>query len=498
MKIQNSEFFKKIKTNPLLMYYRIAVIIFLSLLVSNARAQEVQTPDSSLSKLLQSPEKYVDAVASKIDNYYSRINAKTEKTLERLSHWEEKIKSLLEKASPETAAKLFAKDQITFKVLLEKYKEGKLAVESQKTKYNEYREKLNNTLKYVDTRKQELDKKILKPLEEANAKAKQLEDKIKNTEALEQLIKERRKQLLDQAMKYIGKSKYFQKMSKETYYYLETIKNYKEIFSNPTKAEEVALKLLKRIPSFNEFLERNSFLSSAFGNPGAVNPNGTVGLLQSRVAVQGVAQQQLSASGPNPQQVFQQALQSARGQINELKQKISEFGGNSSDFDIPDFKPNPQKSKTLLQKIEFSGNIQTTKNNSAFPVSSDFGFSVGYKPSPKTVFGIGGSYKLGWGDSFDNIRLTHQGVSLRTFIDWRLKRSFFISGGYEQNYFTEIKNFSQLRDYSSWKSSALLGLSKKYKISKKKNGELKILYDFFSQTKIPKTSPVLFRVGFGL
>jgi hypothetical protein len=50
----------------------------------------------------------------KVDKYYSRITSKTEKTLVRLAKWENKIKQLLQKASPETAQRLFADKEATF------------------------------------------------------------------------------------------------------------------------------------------------------------------------------------------------------------------------------------------------------------------------------------------------------------------------------------------------------------------------------------------------
>lgn len=457
----------------------------------------LQGQDTTTLQLI-SPEKYIAAISSKAEKYYKDVAAKTEKTLEKLVKWENKIKSLLEKVSPETASRLFASNQITFATLLQQYKEGKIAAEGYMASYDHYRDKLTTTFKYLDEKKDQLNKTVIQPLQDAKGKIDKLNDQLTNTEALEKLIKERKKLLMQQAIQYIGKSKYLQKISKESYYYVQSLRNYKEVFSDPKKAEEIALRLLKKIPAFNDFLEKNSLLASLFGSPAAGgNPAGTVGLLQSRASVLSGAQNQLRSGGPNPQQFFQQAVQSAQGQLNQLRQQIAPWGGNS-DFDVPDFKPNAQRSKKFLQKIELSFNVQSTRHNNIFPLSSDIGFSAGYKPNEKLIAGFGGSYRIGWGTSFSNIRISHQGIGLRSFLDWKIRGGFFISGGYEQNYFSEIRSIQQLRDYSGWKSSALLGLSKKYSVGKKRKGEMKILYDFFSQTKIPKTSSVLFRVGFGL
>jgi hypothetical protein len=54
-----------------------------------------------------------------------------------------------------------------------------------------------------------------------------------------------------------------------------------------------------------------------------------------------------------------------------------------------------------------------------------------------------------------------------------------------------------LKDYNAWQRSALIGVSKKYKISKKVKGEMKLLYDFLANQHLPVSQPVLFRLGYG-
>ncbi len=481
------------------------ILTILCITSSRLFSQGVQT-DTIANQLSQVPSKYFNEISSKADKYFKEVTSKTEKTLEKLVKWEEKIKSLLEKINPEAAAKLFSNSQVTFKSLLQKYKEGVVATEGYILSYDQYRDKLNTTLKYLDEKKQKLNATAIKPLETAREKVGKLNEQLANTEALQKLIKERKKLLMQQAAQYLGQSKYLQKINKQAFYYFEALRNYKQVFSDSKKAEELALKLLKKIPAFNDFMEKNSLLASLFGSPGlAGNPNGTIGLLQSRAMVQASLLRQVGGAGSSlpagqvgTQQAIQQAMQIAQGQLNQLKQEVAKFGGAGSDFDIPDFKPNSQRSKKFLQKIELAANIQSTRHNSGFPLSSDIGFSVGFKPNDRIISGLGGSYRVGWGTSFSNIRISHQGVGIRSFLDWRIKGGFYLSTGYEQNYFSEIRNIAQLREYSAWKSSALAGVSKKYNVGKKKKGEMKILYDFLSQTKIPKTSSILFRVGFGL
>lgn len=137
--------------------------------------------DSTLIALQELPNKYFKKVEKKIDTYSNRITSKTEKTLTKLSKWENKIKRILDQASPETSAKLFGKNQITFTSLLQKLKEGQNIASSTRTKYDEYKDKLSTSLQYVQTQKNKLDSALIKPATKAANKMKELEQDVANT-----------------------------------------------------------------------------------------------------------------------------------------------------------------------------------------------------------------------------------------------------------------------------------------------------------------------------
>lgn len=455
--------------------------------------------DSTTEALQKIPAKYVSNVEGKIEKYSNRITGKTEKTLTKLSKWENKIKSILEKVSPETTQKLFGNNQLTFSSALQKLKEGKAVIEGYKAKYNEYRDKLTTSIKYLEDQKDKLNKNLITPINDAKKKLSELEEDVTNTEAVEQFIKERRKQLLNEAVKYIGKSKYLAKMDKESYYYLETLRNYKEIFSDKKKAEEVALKILNKIPAFSKFVQENSMLASLFrmqGSSGNYNPADFAGL-QTRESVQALLQDRIAAGGPNAQQQMSQNIQQGQAELNKLKDKVIQTGGSSSEANIPDFKPNSQKSKTFLQRLEYGSNFQFAKNNSFVPTVADIALSVGYKLNDKSIVVIGASYKMGLG-SLQRISISHQGIGLRSYIDWKLKKQFFVSGGFEVNYNAGFKNISLLRQYNEWQRSGLIGITKKLNIKTKffKGTSVQLLYDMLYRQHFPVSQPVLFRTGY--
>ena len=218
--------------------------------------------------------------------------------------------------------------------------------------------------------------------------------------------------------------------------------------------------------------------------------------LQTVSLVQNQLQSRIQAIGPNAQQTVQQNIQAAQASLTQLRNRINQFGQNQGSLEMPDFKPNMQRTKSFKQRLEYGSNFQTVRANNFFPLTSDLGMSLGYKLSDKSVIGIGGSYKLGWGKDIRHIRLSHQGIGLRSYMEWKIKGNFYISGGAEWNYRTEFRNFSILKDINQWQSSALAGLSKKYSIGNKWKGNVQVLFDFLYKKQIPQTQPVVFRTGY--
>jgi hypothetical protein len=120
------------------------------------------------------------------------------------------------------------------------------------------------------------------------------------------------------------------------------------------------------------------------------------------------------------------------------------------------------------------------------------------------VVGIGASYKMGWGKDIKNIVISSQGMGLRSYMDVKLKGSFFVSGGLEYNY-QPINNDSlsststmNWKDVSSWQQSGLVGVSKIISLKSKffKKSKLQLMWDFLSYQQVPRTQPVKFRVGY--
>ena len=440
---------------------------------------------------------FIQETETKAAKYARRIANRTEKALAKLARWEGKVKTLLEKASPGTAQRLFADNTMTFARLLEQYQSGQAIANRYGTVYDGYWDRLNGTMKYLADRNNKA--------KGAQQQLRQLDSLMDNTEALQRFIKERKRQLVEQCIQYIGKSRYLQRIDRESYYYIETLRNYKELFNDPQKVETLAMKVLQKVPGFENFLQRNSAVAGLFGFNASAAGNGTPNLsgLQTRAGMQNLLQQQF---GSGATATLQNNVQNAQSQLAQLKDRVAQ-GGKGGNDGLPGFKPNHQKAKTFWQRIEYTANIGFGKQSpmatrGSGSATADLALGVGYKLNDKSTVGIGASYKLGVG-SLQRIRFSGQGIGLRSYIDWKLKKQFYISGGYEMNYLPAMESVrvpTLFGDHSpqKWQRSGLVGISKKMKIKSKwaKLTNVQLLYDVLHRQHRPEGSPFVFRIGY--
>ncbi len=480
---------------------KLPFILFIYLFSSGVNALGQKPADSTIDRLQQIPVSYLTVIDKKADRYTSQVTSKTEKTLTNLSRWENKIHILLQKVNPASAERLFSTNQLTFTVMLQKLREGEAITNQYRTQYDGYRDKLTTDLKYLQSQKENINSKLIKPLENTGKKISILNEEEEKSDGLQQLIKDRKKQLIGESLQYIGKSKYLTKINKESWYYAESLRNYKEIFNDETKAETVAKGVLNQIPAFQQFVQKNSLLASLFGtNPMDMSGSGaSLAGLQTRENVQSLIQDRIASGGPNVMQDVQQNILAAQSQINKLKSQI-QSGSSSGQTDLPDFKPNLERTKTFSQRLEFGSNFQFGKSNYLLPSSANVGLKVGYKINSKSVAGIGASYNLGLG-FVQRIVFSNQGISLRSFMDWKLKKQFFISGGMEMNYLAALPDNSITQPnitFGKWQEAALMGISKKISVKNKwvKSTQIQLLYDFLSHQHLPVSQPVVFRMGY--
>jgi hypothetical protein len=478
-----------------------AITVVLSCLVCIV----VSAQDSSkLDRALSLPDKFFGALDKKTSSIEGKLDKQTDKYLTKLERQESKLKRKLYRKDSALAKELFSGVDQRYDQL--KNTSGK--VNRYASQYSGHLDSLSTALSFLKSNDLVKGSSISNlsnnpSLQKSLDQYKQLQSKLNASDQIRKQLLQR-EQLLKEQFQKLGMVKELKKFRKQVYYYQSQVREYKELFENPSKLEAKLMEVVLKLPQFRDFFAKNSLLGSLFALPSSSSSNSSTASLQG-LQTRAMVNQSLVdrfGSGPSVMQQLQQNVQSAQGQLNQLKSKLSSLKqgsyGNTGKGDIPGFKPNTQKTKSFLNRIEYGGDVQSQKARYFFPVTSDIALSLGYKLNDKSSIGVGASYKIGWGSNWNNLNITHQGVGLRSYVDLKIKGSFYVAGGYEQNYRAMINSIDQLRDYSAWQSSGLVGLSKRYQISKKMKGEMKLLWDFLSYQQVPRTQAMLFRVGYSL
>ncbi len=456
---------------------------------------------SVLDKITGFPDKFFAKVSNKAATLESKLDKQTEKYLERLLRNEKKLRRKLARKDSAAAAELF--DNIE-----EQYATSPnlpLRGDYRSTEYFAHLDTLKTSLSFLEQNSEVISSsenvvgKVQGSLKQVNV----LQSKLQQSDQVKAFIN-RRRELIRQTLSRYTKlpksiSRTYQDLNKDVYYYSQQVREYKELLNNPDRLTEKALHSLTKLNVVQQFIRENSQLASLFRMPANPTTATTLTGFQTRAQVQQLLQTQFAASGSNAAQALQQNMQSAQQQLAALKNKMIKLGNNGSG-EMPDFKPNNQKTKSFLQRLEVGTNLQSTKSNFFFPVTTDLGLSVGYKLNDKSVIGLGGSYKVGWGKDIRHIVITSEGAGLRSFVDVQLKGSFFVSGGYEYNYqgFAGADSAGINLQANSWTQSGLVGISKTISLKTKffKKTKMQLLWDFMSYQQVPRTQALKFRVGY--
>lgn len=320
-----------------------------------------------------------------------------------------------------------------------------------------------------------------------------------NQSALIHQVMLEKQAILREKLTSLGLVSKLKSLNKIGYYYKAQIDEYKLLLKDHKKLVRRGLAALQKSKQFQEFMQRNSQLASMFRLPGNQNDpsqNANLSGLQTRAQVNSLIQQQVGAAGV-PQ--IRGNIAQAQIELNSLKDKVLQLGGGGSDIAMPDgFKPNPYKTKSLLKRIELGANIQSQRARGWLPARSDIGISIGYKFQPNLIVGLGGSYRIGWGRDIRHMKISHQGISLRSFVDVKIKGSFWLTGGYELNQVTAANDDGSLASGWEWQQSGLIGTSKVLSMNNKilKKTKLQIFWQFISSGHSAVPFPIIFRVGY--
>jgi len=481
--------------------------ILLTLLVVTGHAQSV---DSITGKALNFPSRLLARIQGRTASLNQQLTQQTEKYLQKMARREEKLRQKMAGVDSASAKNLFAGSGQRYAALAQQMKtdtggRGR----SVSGVYQPYLDSLQGSVAFLKQNPQllsargtTLSPQALTQLQGASTQLQTLQARMQVADGVKGYVQQRQQQISQYVAQHsnlqnlLGKS--YTGMSKDAYYYSQQLRQYKEMWSNPDQLEQKALALLNRLPAFQTFMKNNSQLAGLFKLPGNYSTPQALSGLQTKDQVSQQVQGQVSAGGAGGAAALQTNLQSAESQLDGYKSKLGALGAGNGDMNMPDFKPNDQKTKTFWRRLEYGANFQTTRNNYLFPTVTDFGVSLGYRLGHNNLVGVGASYKLGWGNGIQHVTFSSEGVGLRSFLQIKIKSSFSATGGFEYNYTTPFTSYQQLKQLQYWTKSGLVGVTKTVSMKSRvfKKTTLSLLWDFLSYQQVPKTQPILFRIGY--
>ena len=157
--------------------------------------------------------------------------------------------------------------------------------------------------------------------------------------------------------------------------------------------------------------------------------------------------------------------------------------------DKQEWRPNPLKTKRIVDRINYGSNFQFDPRTTFLPSSSTFSASISYQISPFSNLGIGTSYvqPLPVRQSNKETKIyfpTSPGYGIRSSIDLKMYKHIYLQVGYERNYRSYIQGLvlSTENAQLSCLQSGLVGLKIRYPVKNKlSRPTLEMLYDFLSQ-----------------
>jgi hypothetical protein len=486
------------------------VVLVLLCLLGAAQASNAQELDSVTNKVLNFPSKLFNRIRGKTAELDQQLTKQTEKYLQKMAQQEARLQKQLSKTDSAAAARLFANSPQQYAAMLQKFKNdtatGK-AIPFTGT-YQPHADSLGTALRFLQQNPQFLSAtgKETSLVQGASTQMQDLQAKMQGSQEVQDFIQQRKatiKQYLGTLTQLPpGLNSAYQGMNTKMYYYSQQVQQYKDMLNNPDAMEKKALAVLSQTGAYQNFMKSNSQLAGLLGLPGNASnpatPQAALAGLETKDQMQKVVQGQIAPGGSAGTSALGSNIQSAESQLSALKDKLSRYGAGGENIESPNFTPNDQKTKSFLGRLEYGTNLQTSRTNYDFPSVTDFALTVGYRLGKQNSVGIGASYKLGWGNGINHIALTSQGVGLRSYLNIHVKGTWAATGGFEYNYETPFSSVKQIYNLDWWTKSGLIGVTKTVSIRSQvfKKTTLQLFWDFLSYQQVPRTQPIVFRVGY--
>ncbi len=441
-------------------YSLIAALIFLF-----CSAAQGQPPFDLQEKKLAESEK-------KIQKFSERRKRATEKYLSHFNKSEQKFLQRLCKKDPQMADVLFLShaqgQQRLNRILNGTYKNH---FDKPTSIYNSYNDTLFNSIECAG---------------DANAllALKNYKKQLANEEYIKDYMRHQKLTIKKVAVNLPNLKNSFKRLDRYSYYYIQQLNDYDEWFGKTDKLEEKAMELLKRNTDFSKFMEANSSLSSITKIPSDWGKN--IEGLQTNSTVKDLQQKSLNGLTDEGKELVKENLTEGSSLIRKMKSELPQLANAA---DVPDFKPNPLKTKRKIDRLHFGFDFQFDNRTSLIPKGITTGLNGEYQLNPLLSIGTGIAYHASFNKTAgENKNSLSSSYTLRSYIDYKLKSILFLTMNYER---INLVPFHRPKTIES----ALIGLKIKYSVKGKLAPSISLMYDLLYDKHVPETPMIVYRVG---
>jgi hypothetical protein len=277
-------------------------------------------------------------------------------------------------------------------------------------------------------------------------------------------------------------SKWLSKMEKERYYYMAQISMYRSVLHDPSVLDDQLMSCLRSDPRFSDFM---ATLPAKPQDPAKMQP---------RQLVQQMMQSQAAAIDEDPSALIKGAKEKGSELLGDLSDKATEIGNIDNTAQVPEFKPDPFKTKSFWEHFDVGFDLQFDRNTFHLPSSGVAGLQLAFNFNERFSAGALVNYRFGMGE-IKHIRFSHQGAGYGVFINSKIWKNLGAQAGYERNWRTDTQVSETVQFDAGWTTAMLAGLTYEYSIGKKVKATLGVFCDFLYKKYTPQSNAVLWRMG---
>ncbi len=350
--------------------------------------------------------------------------------------------------------------------------------------YNSTLDTLNNSLSYLNLKKNSAFN--LNDYSKANTNLNKSKELSNQTSIMQSYFRDRKSMLKDCTTKFPALKNNWLKYDETNYYYHEMTNKISKQFLNKIRSNDFADNILSTNKEFLDFVSNNSSLKDINKIPSDWGKD--IGSLQTNTFSKNMVNKTVS-SIKNMDKLVTDEIKPMHETLNKLKNSR----GITNAADAPSFKPNPMKSKSFSERLNFDFDFQINKSKDFYPISFSLGGSIGYKLTKRLIWGLGITNLFSLGKSWNNRQFESTENGYRVYIDYSIKKFLFAEFACEKS-FLETKKENSFSSHQFF-DSYMGGLKYIKKVSGKLSFTFSLLYNFQYSQLSPAKGPLVYKVG---